>query len=104
MARPGEFQVGQLYLGPNRYGLPVWSQPDGVGGLVYPQQTQGQKSALYSFGCGHWLNCVEVYSYGDPYEGEEVMALICCPACSFIQQIMPWSQYINYMDTPLVVA
>lgn len=121
MAQPGQFSVGDLYLGPNRNGLPVWSQPV-PGGLVYPQlptnmpwfgeansQPGDQFSwlmsypALYYFGCGHPLNCPEIYSYYDPY-AEEVMALIVCPMCSYIQQIMPLTQYENYILTPLVVA
>lgn len=122
MAQPGQFEVGQLYLGFNRNGLPVWKQPGGIGTTVYPQlpramswfgeandntSTQYQwplaYPSQYVFGCGHPMNCPEIYSYYDPYE-EEIMALICCSQCSYIQQIMSLVQYQNYIQTPLVVA
>ena len=116
MALPGQWQVGQLYLGEYRNGLKVWSQPAGQGGLVYPQlptkfptvyqgyfQTPMAYPSLYISPCGHPLNCWEIYSAYDPYE-EEVMALICCPMCSFIAQVMPLAQYENYEDVPIVVA
>lgn len=119
MARPGEFEVGQLYLGPDRNGLPVWSQPGGIGTLVYPQLPRrfpwfgSDPEGLYEWpmgypaqyfaGCGHPLNCWEIYSYFDKYL-DDIMALICCPMCSFIQEIMPLSQYEDYIEVPIVVA
>lgn len=116
MAGPGEFQVGQLYLGFNRNGLPVWSQPGGIGTLVFPQlptqfptQFQGYPQsvmsypALYYAGCGHPLNVWEIYSYYDPYV-QDNMVLVTCPMCSYIQQIMPAAQYYNYVEVPIVVA
>ncbi len=116
MAQPGQLQVGQLYKGGLENGLPYWTQPGGVGTLVYPQlprifpsqnmgypQTPMSYPAMYYSGCGHPLNCWEIYSYYDPY-AEEVMALICCPMCSYIQQIVPYDQYQSYIDTPIVVA
>ena len=124
MSLPGQFEVGQLYLGFNRNGLPVWTQPDGIGGLVFPQlPTQmnwfGDPSyngpggmyqwpmaypAQYYAGCGHPLNCWEVYQYADPYNDNAVMALICCPMCSFIQAIMPLAQYQSEQETPMLVV
>lgn len=125
MSLPGQLQVGELYLGFNRNGLPVWRQPGGIGTTVYPQvptafpwfgganaesvadaglyQWPGAYSAQYFFLCGHPLNCPEVYSYYDPY-AEEVMAVITCPLCSLIQILMPYTQYQSEIDTPLVVA
>lgn len=117
MARPNQFEVGQLYLGFNRNGLKVWSQPSGQGGLVYPQlptqfptnyqgyfQVPMSYPALYYSACGHPLNCWEIYEVFDPYAGVQV-ALVCCPMCSFIQSIFsPAETYWNYEDTPIVVA
>lgn len=104
MARPGEWEVGQLYLGFSRNGLPVWSQPGGVGTQVFPAQPQGEHSALYSALCQHWFNCYEVYEAFNPYTGNQV-ALLCCPRCSLINQIIePYSSYANYEDTPIVVG
>jgi hypothetical protein len=117
MALPGQFQVGQLYKGGKINGLPVWTQPGGQGGLVYPQLPQKFPAintgfpqavmsypSLYVFGCGHPLNCPEIFEVYDPY-GEQDVALVCCPMCSFIQQVIePYADYTNYEDTPIVVA
>lgn len=123
MARPGEITEGMLYLGGTRNGLPVWRQPGGPGTLVFPQLPTefpwfgGQDAARagsyewpmnypaqYYFGCGHPLNCAEIYSFADIYNDDTVMAAICCPMCSFIQQLMTLEQYENYIETPLVIA
>jgi hypothetical protein len=123
MSQPGQFEVGQLYLGFLRNGLKVWSQPGGPGTLVYPQLPSNfswfgkndtglggsiyewpmAEPSQYVFGCLHPLNCPEIYSYYDPY-AETIMALIVCPMCSYIQEIMPLAQYENYVETPIVVA
>jgi hypothetical protein len=123
MAQPGQFSVGQLYLGFLRNGLKVWAQPGGIGTPVVPQPPSnfswfGKNDsgvggniyewpvaypAQYYFGCGHPLNCPEIYSYYDPYE-EVIQALICCPVCSYIQEIMPLSTYEDYVEVPIVVA
>jgi hypothetical protein len=125
MSQPGQVVVGQLYLGEYRNGLKVWDQPGGVGTRVYPQpprvqpwfggqnQENIERDGIYSWplsfpsqyvgGCGHFLNCWEIYSYYDPY-AEEVMALVTCPQCSYVQQILTLEQYQSYLDTPLVVA
>jgi hypothetical protein len=116
MAQPGQIQVGQLYLGPNRNGLPVWSQPGGVGTKVfpavptqYPAQFQGYPQsvmsypALYYSGCQHPLNCWEIFEFYDPYEQEQMVA-VCCPMCSFVQQLLTAAEYYNYVETPIVVA
>ena len=110
-----EYQVGDLYLGTTRNGLPVWKQPI-PGGLVYPQlptefpaQYQGYQQtpmsypSLYVLGCGHPSNCLEVFEVFQPSLGTQA-ALICCGQCSFIQQILLYSEYQNYMDVPIVVA
>lgn len=117
MPLPGQFAVGQLYLGEYRNGLKVWSQPSGVGGLVYPQlpqifpqQNMGYPQvvmsypSLYVLGCGHPSNCLEIYQVFDPYSGNQV-CLECCPQCSFIQAIFnPAEDYRNYETTPIVVG
>jgi hypothetical protein len=116
MAMPGQWQVGQLYKGGLINGLPVWTQPGGQGTPVLPAlptqfptinigypQTVMSYPSLYVPPCLHPSNCLEVFSAYDPYE-EEVMALICCPMCSFIIEIMPLAEYENYEQVPIVVA
>jgi hypothetical protein len=77
---------------------PVWTQPDGPGTTVFPQQAFGERVALFTFGCGHWSNHFDVHknnfnppSYDASYT--VVSAFLCCPLCSYIQQIIsPYDQ------------
>lgn len=117
MAMPGQFAVGQLYGDGLVNGLPFWSQPGGIGTKVFPEQPrkfplqyQGYFQvpmtypSLYVAGCGHAFNCYAIYEAYDPY-GEEQVALVCCPACGYIQEIIsPYSDYSNWEITPIVVA
>lgn len=116
MAQPGQFQVGQLYRDGYINGLKVYSQPGGIGTPVFPQaprifpqqnmgypQTPMSYPSLYVSGCSHFLNCWEIYSYYDMY-AEEVMALVLCPQCGWIQQILPLADYENYLIVPIVTA
>ena len=109
--------VGELYGGGKQNGQQVWTQPGGVGTLVYPQpqqyspenyqgyqQSQMSYPALYCFGCGHYQNCPTVYEVYQPSLNEQV-ALVCCNQCGFIAQIIaPYSDFQSYIDTPLIVA
>lgn len=110
-----EWQVGQLYLGEFRNGLKVWSQPV-PGGTVFPQapsqfpqafegyqQVPMSYPSLYTWGCGHQTNTAEIFEVFQPSLDDQA-ALITCPVCSFVQTIMLYSQYQNYIDTPLVVG
>jgi hypothetical protein len=115
--QPGQFAVGQLYKGFTRNGLPVWSQPGGIGTPVFPAlptqfptiyqgyyQSVMSYPSLYVFGCLHPLNCAEIFEVYDPYNDVQV-ALVCCPMCSYIQEIIsPYETYQNYEDTPILVA
>lgn len=115
MAR--EYAVGELYNNGLINGLPVYSQPGGPGTqviplppTVFPTIFQGYYQvpmtypALYQFGCGHFLNCPEVFCVFQPSESEQV-ALICCNQCGYIQQIIsPYSSFQNYEITPILVA
>ena len=101
---PGQWAVGQLYLGTDRNGIRVWSQPGGIGTQVFPAQPLGEHSALYTAGCQHWFNCYEIYQADDPYNLVQVK-LLCCPLCSFINQIIsPAENYEDYQITPIVVG
>lgn len=107
--QPGfPFQVGGLYKGGLVNGLPTWSQPGGPGTPVlpafpqqYPQVPQGfpqqvfAYEGLYIFSCGHWTNTIETFQVYDPYTEMQAL-LLCCPLCSFIQQIVePASLWYN---------
>jgi hypothetical protein len=98
-------------------GQQVWTQPGGIGTLVYPQpqelspeRYQGYPRrvmnypALYSARCGHFFNCYEIFEVLSPSDGHQV-ALVVCPQCGFIQEIIdPYERFTDYMDTPLVIA
>ena len=116
MAQPGQLQVGQLYKGGLENGLPYWTQPGGVGTIVFPQlprifpsqnmgypQTPMSYPAMYYFGCNHPLNCPEIFQYYDPYLQNQMVA-ICCPMCSYVQQILTLADYQSYLITPIVTA
>lgn len=114
MAR--EWLVGELFLGFERNGLPVFTQPGGIGTTVYPQaptqfpqkfmgyqQVPMSYPSLYVALCGHQFNSFEIFEVFQPSLNDQA-ALICCPICSLIQQILLYSEYQNYLDVPLVTA
>lgn len=70
--------------------------------MGFPQVPMSYPS-LYVAGCGHQFNEFEIFEAYQESLGEQV-ALICCPICSYIQQIMLYTEYQSYIDTPLVVA
>lgn len=86
-------QLGSLFYSGIRNGVVVWSQPGGSGTVVYPQQPFGERVALFTAGCGHWFNHWDVHKniFNPPstvigYTIES--AFLCCPLCSYIQQII----------------
>ena len=117
MARPGEWSVGQLYGGGKVNGLPVYTQPGGIGTRVipqapqqFPQNFQGYYQvpmtypSLYTAGCGHAFNCFGTQQVYDPYDEVQVILLL-CPICGYIQEIYsPASMYYDYVETPIVVG
>ena len=92
--------LGSLYLGFTRNGLPVWTQPGGIGTPVYPQaplvypqvnegfpqQVMAYEAQLVGF-CGHWFNVPEVFKEYDSSTGKQA-AIVCCPVCSGILLIV----------------
>lgn len=116
MPLPGQFAVGMLYNGGYVGNQLVFTQPGGIGTPVvpqpptlFPEQYMGYQqfpvsfSPQYFFGCGHPINQPTIYQYCDPYAAE-IMALIVCPCCTYIQEIMPLSQYQDNEQVPIVVA
>lgn len=92
---------------------PTWTQPGGPGTRVFPQQTDSAAgefeppmtpTGMYVPGCGHPCNCLAVFKQYDIITAEDV-AIICCPACTYIQQIInPYRNYENYIKTPIFVG
>lgn len=89
-----DWQIGALYIpgGPGGF----WTQPDGINGLVYPQQPTGnaellsilpynEKTGVYLFGCGHSVNQAQIFTDWD-YDTGMTVAIIACPMCSFVQR------------------
>jgi hypothetical protein len=99
-----DWEIGAIYVQPGGPGG-FWKQPDGVGGLVYPQQVQANADILttepfseltgtYIFGCGHSQMSGTIYFDVDNEDGVRV-ALICCALCSFVQRVIkPWSDAV----------
>ena len=103
-------QIGTIYplatdsiLGQSSLG-PLYTQPGGPGTQVFPQQSLGEKSAPYSFGCGHFFNLPAIWEQYDPATKQQA-AIIACPICGYVQRIIePYSEFLNYIQTPLVIA
>lgn len=92
-------QLGTLYKNPLRNGTLYWTQPGGPGTEVLPQQAPGEQIALFSFGCGHWFNNMEVVQESDGMGGE--VAYLICPLCSYIQRaIDPASDIYEFGNEP----
>ena len=101
--------VGTLRNGGYVNGLLVFTQPGGPGTKVSPQPSQVNPppnwknsnwlpafpysyQGLLSWPCGHWTNTAEIYQQYDE-ENEVEAALLCCPVCSFIVNIVePYSE------------
>jgi hypothetical protein len=109
-------QIGQIYLPQGNVPLgslpSFWQQPGGIGTPVYPQPVDSAAgflepplfpTGMYVFLCLHTFNLPSIYAQADPDTGE-LMAIICCPVCSIVQQIVPYSQFEDYIATPIVIA
>lgn len=113
--------VGTLYKGGLENGQVIWTQPNGPGTIVFPQfptqypqvpeRPQGFPqipfvySGLFSFGCGHWANTVEVFKMFNQYTSNQA-AICCCPMCGYIQMIVEpaekwWEEFYTLYDTGL---
>lgn len=110
-------EIGTLYNPPGDAipgTLPsVWRQPGGPGTTVYPQPYDSAAGefepplipqGMYSFQCGHIFNLPAIFEEYDP-DTDEQAAIICCPVCTLVQQIIePYEEYLNYIQNPIVVA
>lgn len=102
--------LGALYLpgGPGGF----WTQPDGPGGLVYPQQQTANSDLLsvvpftelsgqYTGICGHSFNSPTIFRDYD-YDNDVSVALITCPLCSCILRAV--SPYEVVLQTSMQYA
>lgn len=103
-------QLGELFLGPDRNGQPMWNQPGGPGTPVFPQQAFGEQVALFVFGCGHWSNHFDVRdnNFNPPsfdVNFTERSAFMCCPLCSYIQRIVtPYDEIYDSISNYILLA
>lgn len=72
----------------------LFSQPEGPGTLVYPQQSVGEMNGTFACGCGHFFNDWMVYEQA---VCGITSAILCCPMCTYIQQIIT-PQALIYTD------
>ncbi len=92
-----------------------WAQPDGVGGLVFPQPASGgaylsiapfseYTSVQPPPGCGHAFDEPLLISEYD-YDNESSCMLVCCCVCSFVVAVIePASAALNPVEFPFIVA
>jgi len=115
-------QIGQLQ--PQHAGYPTPSQPGGIGTpvtdptqpcTVYPNggppptaytpQTNptpyNERAAMFFPGCGHAIRSWEVR--WDAVNGEQ-MALICCPLCGYLQDILTPEAALSVYQNPLILG
>jgi hypothetical protein len=98
------YEVGIMRNGGYVNGLQVFTQPGGPGTPVSPQPPRTNPPSnwknqggipvyptafvgLLSWGCGHWTNTAEIVTVDNPYDDCRA-ALVCCPCCSYIQEII----------------
>jgi hypothetical protein len=69
---------------------PVFTQPGGPGTQAFPAQPIGERMGLFSSSCLHWFNAwrVQFTSYVDNEDVIHQIALVQCPLCGNLQQII----------------
>ncbi len=79
---------------------PVFTQPGGPGTQTFPAQPIGERMGLFSASCQHWFNAwrVQFTSYKDDMGAIHRIALVQCPLCSFLQQIIEPADAIYSYD------
>ena len=108
-----DWQVGALYP-PGGLNNIKWSQPGGVGTLVYPQQQTGvdyfsttpfsELSGVFNSGCGHSFDEPLVQREYD-YNTNQSVALIQCPLCGFIiYTLEPFESALDTITQPQLPA
>jgi hypothetical protein len=109
------FVIGSLYV-QNWNGV-TWSQPSGPGTTVYPQQNTGSfgypanqllmqepGQGLWVSSCGHWLDAWQIFRDYDTV-AEQSVAIIACPICSNIQQVLsPFESIYDAIQHPIIVG
>lgn len=107
------WQIGALYPPGGLNGV-AWQQPDGVGGLVYPQPQVGgayesiqpfnERSSIFNPPCGHAINGALVQREFD-YDTNSSVALICCQECGFvIYTLEPFEAALSTVYQPWLIA
>lgn len=104
------WQVGALYNSQNN-GV-NWSQPGGPGTQVFPAQQVGgsyesttpfnELTGMQIAGCGHSQNEPMLQQEYDEVGGELVI-LVCCSLCSYIQYALPVAQILSTVYNPVTV-
>lgn len=106
--------VGSLYA-PNFDGI-AWSQPGGIGTIVFPQQNTGsfgypgnqilmqeKGQGLWTSGCQHWWNCMRVardYNYCT----QQSIAVYLCPVCTYVINIVtPYEAIEDPIQFPILI-
>src|SRR5208283_4728132 len=87
--------LGALYPPDEIYAK--FTQPGGPGTPVFPQQQIGEQIGTFMADCGHyfldWM--VQMGSYKDNEGVTHRVALITCPLCGYLNQIVDPYELIN---------
>ena len=92
-------------------GLPIWSQPGGIGTPVFPQQRMGEQVGMFVMPfCGHWTNSpdIRIMQWNPPsfiVGFRAPAAFVMCPLCSCVSRVIYpvaelYSQLSNYIVLP----
>ena len=107
------WEIGALYP-PDGLGNIKWSQPGGVGTMVYPQQQTStdyfsvkpfsELSGMMACPCGHYINSPLVQREYD-YTVNDSVALICCEMCGYVcWSISPFEAALSTVNIPQLVV
>jgi hypothetical protein len=112
------WQIGALYYGGLQNGQPFWTQPGGIGTIVYPQPQNGPWTdypiggltinetgfAWWLPGCGHSIQAWRLIQEFD-YDTNQSVMLITCPSCSWVQNVLsPASEAYDPISHCIIVA
>lgn len=93
MALCPDMPIVGTFFNPKNY-LPPFTQPGGRGTVTFPQEQTGELLGQWMLGCGHSMNNLEIGSASSC--GVQV-ALILCPLCSYLQNLInPYSAIYSY--------
>lgn len=100
MALCPDMPIVGTFFNPRTY-IPRFSQPGGVGSPTFPQEATGELLGQWMAGCSHSFNSWEVAAASSC--GTQV-AVVQCPICSYVQQIISPYSAINQWPNDIIMG